>query len=486
MRKLLFTSLILAFASLCAWAQHDFIQDGIYYKVNSDGRTATVTYPDNGSHYSGHIEIPSKVTASRYNGGTYTVTAIDDGAFKNCANLTGVEIPSSVATIGSEAFFGCTRLTSLAIPSGVSSIGYWAFYESGLVSVTVPSTVTEMGDAVFRNCAALKTVTLSDNITTIGTEMFFNCPLLEEIVIPAKVTSIGYYAFHYCASLKRVVIPASLEWYDENPFLYCTALLEFVVDSKNSSYSSIDGVLFDKEGATLLCFPSGKAKAYSVPEGVTDIADEAFAHNDKITKVIFPSTLLSIGLRAFEECTALEEVCFPKNMQFDYVGTAAFLNCTRLKSFSYPAGTTFAIQCLYGCTALEEVAFPASVDMLDTDMFPQCTSLKRIYCLSPNPAEIEPSTFAEPYSRYTIYVPTGAKAKYMKAEHWKQMNIVEMSFEQVGDVDGNAAVNVSDVTALINRILGTAALCPISCDVDGNGQINVSDITTTINCILAK
>ena len=142
---------------------YDFSVDGIYYVVNSDGKTVYVTYKDtNYNSYSGSVVIPSTVT---YRGTTYSVTSISDRAFYNCSGLTSVTIPNSVTEIGDYAFSGCSGLTSVTIPNSVTSIGNYAFSGcSGLTSVVFNAenckTMGSSGSPVFQGCSNLTSLTI--------------------------------------------------------------------------------------------------------------------------------------------------------------------------------------------------------------------------------------------------------------------------------------------------------------------------------------
>ncbi|MDO5771175.1 MAG: leucine-rich repeat domain-containing protein [Bacteroidales bacterium] len=134
---------------------HDFEVDGIYYNINSDGTSVSVTYKgwSNDSYdneYSGAVTIPATVT---YSGKTYSVTSIGYNAFYNCSSLESVEIPNSVTEIGYEAFRGCSGLTSVSIGNSVTSISERAFWGcSGLTSVEIPNSVTSIGHSAFSGC----------------------------------------------------------------------------------------------------------------------------------------------------------------------------------------------------------------------------------------------------------------------------------------------------------------------------------------------
>jgi hypothetical protein len=121
-----------------------------------------------------------------YNGGSgiyvYAANAIPENALNGCKGLTSITIPSSVTSIGQFAFAGCTGLTSVTIPSSVTSIGDYAFGGcTSLTSVTIPSSVTSIGEQAFYYCTALTSVTIPSSVTSIGYEAFGNCSALASI-----------------------------------------------------------------------------------------------------------------------------------------------------------------------------------------------------------------------------------------------------------------------------------------------------------------
>ena len=124
MKKLIvfLLSLILSVVFSTSASAYDVEIDGICYNLNSEGKTAEVTFVD--KNYSGEVVIPSSITSK---GKEYTVTSIGRNAFYGCKGLTSVTIPNSVTSIGSYAFRGCSGLTSVTIPNSVTSIGGFAF-----------------------------------------------------------------------------------------------------------------------------------------------------------------------------------------------------------------------------------------------------------------------------------------------------------------------------------------------------------------------
>ena len=204
-------ALLLSLASTTAYAHRVEAVNAqgvtIYYNYKN-GTELEVTYRGSSSYsqyneYSGEVVIPESVT---YNGTTYpvtgigfcafagsdlssvtipsTVTDIDNGAFKNCAMLTGVDIPNSVTTLKSEAFYNCSQLESVTIGSGVTTISQYAFaYCPKLKEITIPNTVTTIEHDAFYQCTGLVSVVIGSGVTTIGTGAFYVCDNLTSVTI---------------------------------------------------------------------------------------------------------------------------------------------------------------------------------------------------------------------------------------------------------------------------------------------------------------
>ncbi len=273
MKNLITILLLVILLPVIAIAQ-DFEVDGICYNIDQYDyylSGAIVTYNLNNS-YSGDVIIPSTVI---YNGKTYTVNGIGKKAFYGCGGLTSVTIPSSVKSIGEYAFGACAslntlnfnavycedlsynvynventssyygsnittinigenvqripaglayhlmKLKSITIPSSVTSIGNSAFCCCGLTSITIPSSVTSIGNSTFQHCTGLVSVVMGNSVTSIGNSAFMDCDYMTNVIISDSVTSIGDCAFYGCNSLTSITIPKCITSFGKYVFSGC-------------------------------------------------------------------------------------------------------------------------------------------------------------------------------------------------------------------------------------------------------------------------
>ena len=141
-------------------------------------------------------------------------------------------IPSSVTSLGNYCFSGCSGLTSITIPSSVTSLGNYCFSGcSGLTSITIPSSVTSLGSSCFNGCTSLTTITIPDSVTSLGSYCFYGCTSLTTITIPDSVTSLGSYCFNGCTSLTTITIPDSVTSLGSYCFYGCTKLSKIYFDA---------------------------------------------------------------------------------------------------------------------------------------------------------------------------------------------------------------------------------------------------------------
>ena len=304
-------------------------QSGDFTYTENNGAIAIIGYTGAG----GAITIPSTIN-------DIPVTSIATEAFYDVTTLTGVTIPSSVTSIGDEAFAYCYGLSSVTIPTGVISIGQGAFMDCAMTSVTIPSSVSSISGYPFGECFQLTAINVDPanlSYSSANGVLFdhsqatlLECPpgLVGSYTVPSSVTTIGEDGFAECYFLTDITIPSSVTSIGLWAFFDCWGMLAINVDSGNLTYSSANGVLFDKAQTTLLQFPAANTGSYSIPGTVTSIADYAFeeAH---ITSVTIPQGVTTIGNGSFEG-SSLTILIVPSSVTS--IGDSAFAGCASLGS----------------------------------------------------------------------------------------------------------------------------------------------------------
>lgn len=187
----------------------------------------------------------------------------------------------------------------------------WYQYQEQIQTLSIGNEVTSIGQSAFRSCSNLKHVTIPSSVISIGTLAFHCCFGLSSVVISEGVESIGNYAFGSCNRLTSVNIPVSVTNIETFAFNSCIGLTSINVESGNSAYSSIDGVLFNKEQTRLCIYPQEKdGSSFNIPESVTTIGQAAFENCDNLTNVTIPDSVTTIEWYAFRDCDSLTDVYY--------------------------------------------------------------------------------------------------------------------------------------------------------------------------------
>ena len=395
------------------------------------------------------VEIPEMIGKSQ-------VTEISDSAFYGCDFLTDITIPKTVEVIGEKAFAECVNLTNVRLEGKIKSIEDFAFW----------------------GCESLKAIHLLNGVKRLGEGVFENSGITT-IEISSSTRRIEDYTFRDCKNLTSIKIGKNIKYISKKSFEGCDNLTEILVDERNNSYLSIEGVLFSKDKSSLIMCPPNKSEQnYNIPEGTLEITRGAFSHCDGLTRVTLPKSLEMISKEAFkncknlrsikigknvcgiagsalEGCDSLEEIsvdpsnpcyctidnvlysegkrnlmlcakksnlksiCIPGSVQDIYIG--AFVNCTNVEEITIEEGLrVIGGYTFQNCTSLRKIKLPSSIFSVGYCAFGGCKSLEEIF-IPKTVDDIESYAFAD-CPNLTIYCEAEKKPPFWD-EEWNCDNL---------------------------------------------------------------
>ena len=329
-----------------------------------------------------------------------SVKKIYDVAFGGCTSLKKVVIPDSVIYLQGRVFEGCTSLESVQIGKNVSTMSGWAF--EGCTNLT--SLSVDSGNATYysRNNAIIERSTktlvagcvstnIPEDVTAIG-EHAFAGRNISKITIPKSVKLIESYAFYDCSKLTSIIIPQNVNQIVGDPFGHCSSLTSITVDQNNKTYSSFDGLLYNKNQTELILVPAGK-KTVTLPDSVSFAMFDSFANSlfdscENLTDIIIgsnhPQYTSVKGVVYNKDCTEL--LYCPKGKTsvsiqngVKTIGESAFKRCNKLTSIAIPKSvTTIGESAFRRCNKLTSIAIPKSVTTIEDDAFYDCDNLKKV------------------------------------------------------------------------------------------------------------
>lgn len=306
----------------------------------------------------------SDITAITFSEG---VKNIGESAFGSCSSITKITIPDSVTSIGVWAFNGCSALKNITLSDGITNIGYQAFYNTGYYNADGEESNWENNtlyignylievDAQKLNNGILNGEIPSEYIIKPGTKTiadmaftdckgyieykdFENCVGLTSIKLPDGMVNIGNGVFDGCTKLASIEIPKSVKNIGNSAFSGCISLTGINVSENNTAYCSENGVLYNKAKTEIMRFPCQKTDtSFTIPNGVTGIANGAFENCRNLTGITIPKGAKSIGDDVFSNCEGLTSITIPDGVTS--IGSSAFYECIALTSAVIPNTVT--------------------------------------------------------------------------------------------------------------------------------------------------
>ena len=457
-----------------------------------------------------------------------SVTSIGGVAFNGCSGLTSIVIPNSVTSIEKYAFQYCFELktvynlSNLTFSKGSSDNGYVAYYADNvynvpngsmegdfifgekngvntllyylgnakeltlpanykgenyavganvfngnttITSITIPNSVTSIGEDAFFHCTGLTNIVIGDGVTSIGKSAFYGCTGLASVVIGNGVANIGEDAFYGCSGLTSVVIGNGVTNIGDDAFRGCTGLTSINVADGNVKYDSRDNCNAIIETATNTLVTG--CKNTSIPNSVEIIGDNAFRDCNGLTSVTIPESVTSIGNYAFYDCTGLEEVHISNVAAWCgvYFGNSSanplyyaenlYLNGALLTELVIPGGVKeIKGYAFYKCTGLTKVVIPNSVTNIENYAFRGCSGLASVTSLATTAPYVNRYSFDGISSSATLYYPVGSD--------YSAWSSYFANMKTVGGIETtNITLNKEQLTLGVNEIYQlTATITP--------------------------
>ena len=422
---LLFIILVMTFPMTMKAVQ--VVIDGIKYVVVTNEKKATVI--PNSPVYTGDIVIPESI---EFEGVTCYVKSIAKEAFCNCSSLTSITIPNSVTSIGENAFKNCSlrkvivsdiaAWCNISFGNYLSNPLYYAHHlysdeNTEITNLIIPEGVTSIMEYCFAYCSSLSSINIPNSVTSIGGGAFRDCSSLTSITIPNSVTSIEQNTFYGCTSLTSIDIPNSVTSIGGGAFRDCSSLTSITIPN---SVTSIEQNTF--YGCTSLT-------SVNIPNSVTSIGDFAFFLCG-FTSIDIPNSVTSIS-SSFQACRNLKSIKIPNSVKS--LGNA-FYNCTGLESVEIGDGVPeISNYTFFFCNSLRNVTLGKNVSKILYNNFVNCVDLEVVTCKNNNPPKLvtfDREGYKDPFKGSFIeyaklVVPDESIDAYKAAKIWRDFGTIE-------------------------------------------------------------
>jgi len=476
-----------------------------------------------------------------------SVTSIDSQAFFNCSSLTNIKIPFSVTYISNQTFSGCNGLNTITvesantnydsrddcnaiiktasnkliagcknsiIPNTVTSIGNSAFYKcNGLTDIEIPNSVTLIEDYAFSECIGLTSITIPNSVTTIGSRAFYGCSNLQNIEIPNSVMTIGYNALDNC---NKLIISGKGEWQGNSigcitSDLYIdsriTSIKGIKINSKSNVYSyapippTCDENSFTNYSATLHVPASSLASYFTADYwcNFANIIGDAIEPNISISQ---DSVEVKLGTQFSLEASIIPTNATPNDIIWKSTNKKVATVSNGIVTAMGVGECDIIAECLYQraiChVVVNDTHVTITLDQQEAMLLPN-----HMLILTPSAPTIMPEEFIVSSSNPSVAAVRLANGKIQIVGIKEGTTTITVAstdgnaipatclvtvYTESGDLNSDGFVNISDVTSLIDYILGgdEASVTMKNADVNGDGRINISDVTSLIDTLLSK
>lgn len=410
-------------------------EDGINYAV-TEANTAMV-YGAASTGIAGDVVIPASVTL---NGKQYTVTDINGTAFKDCVNITSVNLPATITTIDVQAFNGCKGMKTINLENTkIKNLATSTFlYCSSLESITLPVTVEQCGINPFMEDLALKEIKVADgnkNFTSIDGVLFsadkktlvaFAPASTLNYVVPEGTEIIANSAFCMSRRLKTIKFPVSLKTIDSNAFLRIDDLqLIELPPALETLGTSAFAECTKAEGEIIL------------PSTLKKLSNKSFYYT-RISKLEIPGTIPSIPTDVARYCVNLRTIILHEGTTVIYGGA---FNTTAISSIVIPNSITRIRESVFqGCSLLKSITLGSGLKTIDTQVFYKLTGISEINVLAVTPPTVTnypnyPAFTDQVYSSCKVNVPAESIEAYKAAEVWK--NFTSLNTVSINEIENN-------------------------------------------------
>ena len=380
--------LVMVWCSISASA-YDFMVDSIAYDIVNETEVAVTSENSSSPRYSqlSVAVIPETVTNQ---GITYTVTSIANNAFNGTTTLRSITIPATITAMGDSAFYKCSTLAEVHISSieswcNMNLTGYYStptYYARNLflndeeiTELVVPDGVTEIKDFVFFNCDGFTTATMPNSVLTIGKCAFANCSNMTSVAIGESITSIGSAAFEDCRSLVTARVPDSVVNLGGSVFSRCDGLTSVII---GNSVKRLESFLF---------YSCDRLQTVTIGNSVTDIVGNSFSYCTGLLSLTIPRSVAKIDELAFDDCYRLTSInVVSDNPYFDSRDNCNAIIQTSTNTLVKGCKTTVIPNTVevIGDAAFKEInvdsmPIPNSVKKIGWIAFWLCRSLKKIH-----------------------------------------------------------------------------------------------------------